>query len=166
LDAIKDPVLKDSTPAEVVNIVADILEDEVNQTIKDWLQRVDADELLLTISMDDKARSCHLPRLFEELVYRLRNPLELGERRLVSTSAAKHGTTRRHQGYSAAMLVDESRLLQVSIFLTLHNNVHRIDANLLLLSVMTIADEIDSQLAEAMTSFITESIADAQPIEA
>jgi hypothetical protein len=166
LDAIKDPAVQDRNPAEVTNIVADILEDEVKPTIKDWLQRVDADELLLTISMDDKTRSCHLTQLFEELVHRLRYPLDLGERRLVSRFAAKHGTTRRHQGYSAAMLVEESRMLQVSIFLTLHNNVHRMDANLLLLSVMTIADEIDSQLAEAMTSFIAESIADPQATEA
>jgi hypothetical protein len=166
MESINELSKDGATVAEVINIVADILEDEVQPTIKDWLQRVNADELLLTISMDDKARSCHLPQLFEELVHRLRYPLELGERRLVSRSAAKHGTTRRHQGYTAAMLVDESRLLQVSIFLTLHNNVHRVDANLLLLSVMTIADEIDSQLAEAMTSFIAESIADPQPIEA
>jgi hypothetical protein len=166
LDAIKDPVLKDSTPAEVINIVADILEDEVKPTIQDWLQRVDADELLLTISMDDKARSCHLPRLFEELVHRLRYPLEPGERRLVSRSAAKHGTTRCHQGYTAAMLIEESRMLQVSIFHTLHTNVHRVDAKLLLLGVMAIADEVDSQLAQSMTSFIAESIADPQPIEA
>ena len=146
--------------------MADILEDEAKSTIKDWLRRVDADELLLTISMDDKARSCHLPELFEELVYRLRNPLELGERRSVSRSAAAHGVTRRRQGYTAAMLVDESRMLQVSIFQTLHLNVHRVDAELLLLSVMTIADEVDSQLAQAVTSFIAESIVDAEPIEA
>ena len=162
----KTQVVKDRTPDEVINIVANILEDEAKSTIKDWLRRVDADELLLTISMDDKTRSCHLPQLFEELVYRLRNPLELGERSPVSRSAAQHGITRRHQGYTAAMLVDESRMLQVSIFQTLHLNVHRVDAELLLLSVMTIADEVDSQLAQAMTSFIAESVADAEPIEA
>jgi hypothetical protein len=99
-------------------------------------------------------------------VYRLRNPLELGKRMPLSRSAAQHGITRRHQGYTAAMLVDESRMLQVSIFHTLHLNVHRVDAKLLLLSVMTIADEVDSQLAQAMTSFIAASIADAKTIEA
>ena len=166
MDTIKDQVIKDKNPAEVVNIVADILEDEAKSTIKDWVRRVDADELLLTIWMDDKARSSHLPQFFEELVYRLRNPLELGERRLGSRSAAKHGITRRHQGYTAPMLVDESRLLQVSIFQTLHFNVHRVDAELLLLSVMTIADEVDCQLAQAMTSFIAESVPDAEPMEA
>ena len=162
----KTQVVKDRTPAEVVNIVANILEDEAKSTIKDWLRRVDADELLLTVSMDDKARSCHLPQLFEELVYRLRNPLELGARMPMSRSAAQHGITRRRQGYTAAMLVDESRMLQVSIFQTLHLNIHRVDAELLLLSVMTIADEVDSQLAQAMTSFIAASVADAEPIEA
>ena len=99
-------------------------------------------------------------------MHRLRYPLELGERRLVSRSAVKHGITRRHQGYTASMLVEESRMLQVSIFQTLQSNFHRVDASLLLLGVMAIADEVDSQLAQAMTSFIAESIADARPIEA
>jgi hypothetical protein len=32
--------------------------------------------------------------------------------------------------------------------------------------VMAIADEVDSQLGQAMTSYISEAKADAQPIEA
>jgi hypothetical protein len=55
------------------------------------------------------------------------------------------------------MLVEESRMLQVSIFQTLQHNLHKVDFSLLLLDVMVIADEVDSQLARAMASFIAES---------
>ena len=69
-----------------------------------------------------------------------------------SPAAAKHGLDRRRQGYSAAMLVEESRILQVSVFHALQRNLARIDFSILLTEVMTIADEIDSQLGQAMAS--------------
>jgi hypothetical protein len=54
------------------------------------------------------------------------------------------------------MLVEESRMLQVSIFQTLQNNLSTVDFSLLLVDVMAIADEVDSQLAQAMASYIAE----------
>jgi hypothetical protein len=44
-------------------------------------------------------------------------------------------------------------MLQVSIFHTLQNNLASIDFSLLLAGVMCIADEVDSQLSQAMKSF-------------
>jgi hypothetical protein len=61
------------------------------------------------------------------------------------------------------MMVEESRMLQVSIFQTLQNNLFRVDFSLLLVGVMAIADEVDSQLAQAMTSYISESNLDLLP---
>jgi hypothetical protein len=65
---------------------------------------------------------------------------------------------RRRQGYTAAMMVEESRILQVCIFHTLHKNLEVIDFSVLLFQVMTIADEVDSQLRQAMESFVAVSI--------
>jgi hypothetical protein len=61
------------------------------------------------------------------------------------------------------MMVEESRMLQVSIFETLQNNLINIDFSVLLIGVMTIADEVDSQLSQAMESFIAVSGERAQP---
>jgi hypothetical protein len=61
------------------------------------------------------------------------------------------------------MLVEESRMLQVSIFQTLQNNLSRVNFSLLLVGVMAIADEVDSQLAQAMVSYISESKVDLLP---
>ena len=54
--------------------------------------------------------------------------------------------------------VEESRLLQVCIFQTLQNNLASIDFSVLLIGVMMIADEVDSQLSQAMASFVAESL--------
>jgi len=44
--------------------------------------------------------------------------------------------------------------LQVTIFGTLQNNLNHLDFSLLLPDVMTIADEVDSQLTQAMDSYM------------
>jgi electron transfer flavoprotein alpha/beta subunit len=64
------------------------------------------------------------------------------------------------------MMVEESRMLQVSIFQTLQNNLHKVNFSLVLVGVMAIADEVDSQLAQAMASYVTESMTDLLPVEA
>jgi hypothetical protein len=53
------------------------------------------------------------------------------------------------------MVVEESRILQVSIFSTLQRNLCGVDFSRLLLDVVTIADEVDSQLKQAMFSYVT-----------
>ena len=94
---------------------------------------------------------------------RLESAKPIGSKELVSKAASDHGINRLEQGYSAAMLVEESRMLQVCIFDTLQNNLATIDFSVLLIGVMTIADEIDSQLSQAMDSFVTKLVADALP---
>jgi CheY-like chemotaxis protein len=147
-----------------VESVADILERSTQSTIEEWLQSVRDEPGAISVALDDDARCAHLPQLFHELVYRLRFPIKLGTRAPASAAAAEHGLRRRQQGYSAAMLVEESRMLQVSIFQTLQDNLKRIDFSVLLVGVMAIADEVDSQLAQQMTSYITESSSEVEAI--
>jgi hypothetical protein len=52
------------------------------------------------------------------------------------------------------MLVQDSRILQVTLFGTLQKNLRALDFSLLLPDVMTIADEVDSQLTQAMESYM------------
>jgi CheY-like chemotaxis protein len=150
--------------SRVTRTVAHILEHDTQITIDDWLTRVDAEPDVISVPLSPQKRTAHLPQLFRDLVSRLRSSLPLGTRALVSPAAAEHGLLRREQGYSAAMIVEESRMLQVSIFQTLQNNLHCVDFSLLLLDVMAIADEVDSQLAQAMASYIAESKVDLLPV--
>jgi len=71
-----------------------------------------------------------------------------------SAAAVTHGELRFRQGYTPAMLVHESRILQVTLFGTLQNNMRSLDFSLLLPDVMTIADEVDAQLTQSMDSFM------------
>src|SRR5579864_4246365 len=108
----------------------------------------------MSVSMTDAERTAHLPKLFSDLHVRLSSPNPLEARESNSTPARLHGEIRRQQNYTASMIVEESRLLQISIFRTLQASLRLLDFSHLLLSVMTIADEVDSQLKQAMDSFV------------
>jgi hypothetical protein len=130
--------------------VATILGRELEPTIKEWLRRVNLVPELIQIPLSDKDRTRHLPALFRDLIFRLR--LAKDADMPISATAAAHGQRRREQGYSAAMLVEESRIFQVVTFRTLHLHHSELDQRRLLLDVMVIADEADAQLREAVRS--------------
>ena len=132
--------------------VATILERDAQITIANWLAAVKSDDELTGIPLSDDQRTGHLPQLFRELVHRLRVPRSLGTKQ-ASEGAVLHGTVRRSQGYAIPMIIEESRILQVSIFNTLQNNLKVVDFSLLLVDVMTIADEVDSQLKQTIVAF-------------
>jgi hypothetical protein len=121
-------------------------------TIANWLSAVKSDYELTRIPLTDHERTGHLPQLTRELVHRLRVPSSLGAKQ-TSEGAVMHGRVRRSQGYSIPMIIEESRILQVSIFNTLQKNLPMVDFSLLLIDVMTIADEVDSQLKQTIVSF-------------
>ncbi|MCU1256520.1 MAG: response regulator receiver protein [Candidatus Angelobacter sp.] len=140
----------------VAESVAKILESDNQPIIDQWMTRVSGHKQLMLIPLSFQERSGHLPQLLRDLVARLRRPHTLEGRNMESATAHEHGKMRRAQGYSAALLVEESRILQVSIFQTLQNNLARVDFSLVLVDVMTIADEVDSQLCQAMQTFMAE----------
>ena len=132
--------------------VASILEREVEATIQNWLDIVDQNAELTCIPLSRIERTGHLPKLLLDLVVRLR--LDPGLTNPISTAARDHGVMRLKQGYTATMVVEESRILQVSIFSNLQRNLCSVDFSRLLLDVVTIADEVDSQLKQAMISYV------------
>ena len=135
-----------------IESIADILERERGDTITDWLARVEAEPGLNSIPLSRADRTGHLPQLLNDVIVRLR--LEIGTHAPISAAAATHGSLRHKQGYTVALVVEESRLLQVSIFNMLHNNVKQIDFPSLLPSIITIADEVDAQLKQQMLRFM------------
>jgi hypothetical protein len=130
--------------------VADILERELQPTIKEWLRQVKLVPELTDTPLSDADRARHLPRLFKDLICRLR--LGNAGQPMVSEAAVAHGEIRYAQGYSAAMLVDESRLLEVATFSTLQLHQSELDQTELLSDIIVIADEADAQLTETVRS--------------
>ena len=132
--------------------VADILEREMDFVIHDWMEMVEKQEDLMHIPLNFEERTGHLPQLLGDVIARLR--LAVGTMAPISIAASHHGDLRRKQGYSVAMVVEESRLLQICLFTTLHKSASQLDFTKLLPDVVTIADEVDAQLKQQMLCYM------------
>lgn len=130
--------------------VADILERELQPMIKEWLRRVNLVPELTVIPLSDADRMSHLPTLYHDLISRLR--LDKNASPPVSAPAIAHGKVRRAQGYTPAMIVEESRVFEVVTFFTLNLHRHELDQKNVLLDIAIIADEVDAQLMETVGS--------------
>jgi len=133
-----------------------ILQRCVNSIVEDWLARAKQSSELACLALSHQERTGHLPKLVEDLALRLSKSSAAGKDSdaVFSAAAVAHGKLRFGQGYTPAMLVHESRILQVTIFGTLQSNLNSLDFSLLLPDVMTIADEVDAQLTQSMDSYV------------
>jgi hypothetical protein len=139
--------------------VADILERELEPTIKDWLLRVNLVPALTKVPLSDADRTAHLPKLYFDLILRLAKHAAAP----ISFTAAAHGKVRYAQGYSADMLVEESRLFLVATFGALHLHLRQseLDQNQVRSDLKAIADEVDAQLVESVRTFMGAKVAEA-----
>jgi hypothetical protein len=154
---------RESPDAASIESVADILERELQSVIVAWLSRVEQEPDLTCVPLNFEERTGHLPFLLHDVISRLRQ--DAGTKAPISKAAAEHGDLRRKQGYTVAMAVEESRLLQVTIFSTLHKNVKNLEFSTLLPDVVTIADEVDAQLKEQMLRFMAADVAKAAKVK-
>jgi hypothetical protein len=136
--------------------VAEILQRSQGYIVEDWLARVKQNTDLSRIVLSDQERTGYLPKILDDLIVRLRSPhITMQQGGFIGSPAAvAHGKLRRSQGYTSAMLVQDSRILQVTLFGMLQKNLGALDFSLLLPDVMTIADEVDSQLTQAMEGYM------------
>jgi DNA-binding response OmpR family regulator len=145
------------SPAPPKQSVSSILKSCSDIVVRNWLARAKLAPELNHLDLKDEDRTGHLPKLIEDLVRRLNRPItgSPGDSDATfSTAAVLHGELRHAQGYTPEMLVHESRILHVTLFETLKDNMNALDFSLLLPDVMTIADEVDAQLTQTMGSYM------------
>jgi DNA-binding response OmpR family regulator len=163
VEAIEQRLASGTPSVRTVETVATIVERSTEIATQEWFELVESDDIVMAVQLSREQRCGHLPQVFRDLVARLLSSRPIGSREILSPAAAQHGVARRKQGYTAAMMVEESRMLQVTIFDTLQKNLASIDFSVVLLGVMVIADEIDSQLSQAMQAYTAESVSDSLP---
>jgi len=134
--------------------VASILNRDVAILIQHWLARAEEVKELAAIPLAASDRAAFLPEMIRSITARLRNILETKASDSTTAAAVVHGQCRYRQGYTAPMIVQESRLLQVSIFETIQRNSSTVDFTTLLPNIMIIADEVDLQLQQTISSFL------------
>ena len=132
--------------------VAVILDRSVDAMIHDWMELVEKDEELSSVSLKHEDRTGHLQEFFHDVLVRLRLPQ--GSKALISLAARLHGKLRNKQGYTVPMIVNESRILEITIFGMLEKNSASVDFSQVLGDVVTVADEVDSQLKQTILGYM------------
>lgn len=135
--------------------VATILNRDVALLTQRWLARVEQVKELAAIPLAASDRILFVPEMIRSITVRLRGTREIEAIDNTTPAAIAHGQCRYRQGYTAPMIVQESRLLQVSIFETIQRNLPTVDFTCVLPDIMIIADEVDSQLKQTINSFLT-----------
>jgi CheY-like chemotaxis protein len=135
--------------------VASILDRDIAVTIDRWLSRVEQITELAALSLTAKERTKYLPAMMASITARLRGDRAIEAKDCITPTAVAHGQIRYTQGYTAPLIVQESRTLQVCIFETIERNLSTVDFTKVLPDIMIIADEVDWQLKQAIDSFLT-----------
>jgi CheY-like chemotaxis protein len=135
--------------------VASILDRDAAILMQRWLTRVEHIKELVAIPLTEEARAKYLPEMIRSITARLRGTRDIEVIDSATPAAVAHGECRYRQGYTAPLIVQESRLLQVSIFETIQHNLSTVDFTSVLPDIMIIADEVDCQLKQTIASFLT-----------
>jgi CheY-like chemotaxis protein len=143
------------SPTPAKEKVASILDRDVAITMQRWLSRVEQVGELNSLSLTAKQRTEYLPEMIKNITARLRADRTIEAVENPSPAAVAHGQLRCRQGYTAPLIVEESRMLQVCIFETIERNLATVDFTAVLPDIMIIADEVDSQLKQSIGSFLT-----------
>lgn len=145
------------TPRETcpVRRVAEMLAENVDAILEEWLKRAKADPQLAAIRLTDEERINHLPIVLEEAVTRAGAPD--GERADASEASRIHGQVRRRQGYTVPMMLEERRLLAVVIGETVQANLLGIDISNLIHDMLAVNNTLDQQFRVAVEAFLAES---------
>jgi len=147
--------LTSKPPPPAKESVASILDRDVAITIKRWLSRVEQIAESAAIPLAAKESNEYLPAMNGNITARLRAARNIEVTDCASPTATAHGQLRYRQGYTAPLIVQESRILQVCIFETIERNLSTVDFTAVLPDIMIIADEVDCQLKQAIESFLT-----------
>ena len=93
--------------------------------------------------------------MMASITARLRGDRDIEAKDCVSPTAVAYGQVRYAQGYTAPLIVQESRVLEVCIFETIERNLSTVDFTKVLSNIMIIANEVDCRLKQAIDSFLT-----------
>lgn len=144
--------------------VTAILEREAAAVTLAWLKQLSARSngeshpSIGSLTIDERTE--HLPDALRDILFRMHYPQPLGAKPQFSMAALQHGARRRRQGLGPATLVEEARALQAALFQTIGKNLDRIDLGQLPGALMTIADEVNAQLLQALEGYENE-----QPVD-
>ncbi|MGH9521236.1 MAG: response regulator [Terriglobales bacterium] len=139
--------------------LGDFLGQHVDKIMGRALEAMKNHPRLAALRLADSERTDHIPELLDEIIRQLHSAHPDHPSREVSRAGAIHGDVRRRQGYTQEMLVDDTRILDSSIFACVQDHFLHIDLSNLIPDLSRLNDGLEAHLQASLTSFHAEKVA-------
>ena len=129
-----------------------VILEKSDEILKRWLAEVNADRRLVSIPINESERIDGFPRLLNDLA----KALETGKTDVppeVLSSAAAHGNDRCKQGYTIALLVTETRILNRVIATVLQEDLLSMNLSTLIPEALKTGEYLETLLEESIRAF-------------
>jgi ActR/RegA family two-component response regulator len=129
----------------------DIIEQDLDSIVKQWLNAVKKDEEISAIPLSDSDREDHVPLLLQQSLERARGRQLTPE----DTDAAElHGAVRRKQGYSIPLVVREAKILLRVLADCVQQNLLAIQVSYLIPDMVNVWETIATELEISVKAFV------------
>jgi CheY-like chemotaxis protein len=142
----------DTKPVPLRRLTEIIAESE-STIISEWLRDAERDPQISALHLTREERIDHLPQLLKALVQPRKSTEWKAEPNLMH-AAALHGVTRKRQGYSLPLMLEESRILNSVIFDHVRRNLLTVDFSFLLTDLIEVADKIHYLSQHAVRGYL------------
>ena len=130
----------------------DVIAKNRDAIVESWFQAAERDPDMKQIPMSREERVDHLPEVLDELVSFEKFAGETGA--AACAAAARHGATRRKQGYTVSMLLEETRLLHAVIADYTQNVLLYVDVSYVIPDLIDVGDRLHRVLRASLETFL------------
>jgi ActR/RegA family two-component response regulator len=132
---------------------ATVIRENTEAIIESYSRELDRNPLFAGLNLPKNAKIDHVPWLLRQLVDRLdKNPINDKQE---LESAWAHGKTRREQGYSVPMIVEEAVILYSLVADTLQSNLLDMDISSVIPDLVEVSVCANMMLKESLRSFLS-----------
>jgi ActR/RegA family two-component response regulator len=150
---LADPEADNPLPLKQVSA---ILREHASQITATVLEKMKREIEFTRLSISDEERIDHIPELLASLCEQLdsREPDDISLQ--VTQAAFRHGTVRYQQSYGIAMIIDEVRLLDKSIYETIQDHLLSLDLSNLVPDLSRVNQMLETALKESVRSYLAQ----------
>lgn len=130
------------------------LRDKLDAIAAPALQFMKAHRKLGELTLSDEQRMNNLPDLLLSAAGILEAEDPAGLTDIARTLAAEHGRTRRTQGYTLPMIVDDTRLVEQSIYELVQQSLLELDLSYLIVDLRRLNDSLENMLQESLNAYL------------
>ena len=130
-----------------------VIRENTEAIIESYSRQIDRNPHFAQLNLPKDARIDHIPGLLRLLVDRLdQNPINDKQE---MESAWRHGKTRREQGYSVPMIVEEALILYCLVADSVQSNLLDVDISSVIPDLVQISVSTNTMLKESLRSFLS-----------